>query len=113
VAEEQQQGGGLFGWVRSSIVKFVAPDAKEVQEDNLGSSINDAAYFDKAQNRWVFPGQENNDDNAAMRGPPPTNVTFNPGHSHSVGGGGVGGGAGGGVLVYCTHGCVWDDVNSG
>ncbi len=69
-AEAPVPESGLFGFIRSKVLKIVAPDAHEATQ-NLGDKLE--AYFDKSKNTWVFPGQENEPAPAALA-PPPTSA---------------------------------------
>ena len=58
---------GVISNVRKSLLGWMYPDAKDAN-DNLGTA--NEAYFDKATQKWVFPGEDPVEDVAV--GPPPT-----------------------------------------
>ncbi len=52
------QGGGILGFIRKSIIPIVyRGETVHDATDNMGSE--NTLYFDKAQNRWIMPGEEN------------------------------------------------------
>jgi hypothetical protein len=50
--------------------KHFNPDATDCNE-NVGSGLGEA-YFDRAANRWVFPGEDLSNSRDSSAGPPPT-----------------------------------------
>ena len=57
-AVSSTQGGGILGFIRKSIIPMVyRGETVHDATDNMGSE--NTLYFDKAQNRWIMPGEEN------------------------------------------------------
>ena len=80
------------GWFGGWIAKKLNPDA------HVGDVGNDMeAYFDKATNSWVFPGEEPDENAGAPPPPPPTGpMGGGPGPGPGTGPGPAMGGGGGG-----------------
>ena len=73
---EGANGAGVFSYARKSIMGFLYPDATDVN-DNLGSSINQQAYYCEKRKQWVFPDEDGADGKSAL-GPPPTGPVVTP-----------------------------------
>merc|ERR1711871_79283 len=58
-------GASLWGSVRGWIAEKVNPDAKVAK---MGEQMD--AYFDKEKNRWVFPGEDAQEDDGPPAAPP-------------------------------------------
>lgn len=65
--KNENPSGGLVTKVRKGLISWLYPEAHDA-DANLGKSME--AYFDKATGKWVFPGEEDNNNDPAIKPPP-------------------------------------------
>ena len=66
-SQQDSAAEGEPGWMKRTFLRFTAPNAKIA---NVGNKME--AYFDEDKKRWVFPGEEEEEDQGPPLAPPTT-----------------------------------------
>ena len=66
-SQQDPAAEGEPGWMKRTFLRFTAPNAKIA---NVGNKME--AYFDEDKKRWVFPGEEEEEDQGPPLAPPTT-----------------------------------------